>query len=55
MQSPVTKAYLDGLRARLIALEDIGDKIGASTVRDEYRQACAAAYSSGDLVFKEKE
>ena len=52
MKSPVTKEYLDGLRTKLIAAEKKGDRDLAQTLRDEYRLACAAAYSSGDLVFK---
>lgn len=51
MKVPITRDYLDGLRARLIDAEDAGNNDRASALRDEYRTACAAAYSSGDLVF----
>ena len=52
MKSPVTKEYLDDLRRRLIEREEMNNKIGATILRDEYRQACAVAYSCGDLASK---
>jgi hypothetical protein len=54
MRVPVTKKYLDMLRERLIKAENEGRDTQASMARDEYRKACAHAYSVGDLVFKEK-
>jgi len=52
MKSPVTKDYLDSLRQKLIDAEEANDRELAGMCRDEYRQACASAYSSGILVFK---
>ena len=52
---PVTKKYLDMLRERLIKAENEQRREQASLARDEYRKACAHAYSAGDLVFKEKD
>lgn len=51
MRVPVTKDYLDNLRQRLIDAEEANDREAASFRRDEYRKACAYAYSAGALVF----
>lgn len=54
MQMPVTKPYLDELRSKLIDAEEQSDIEAADRFRSEYRQACAAAYSDGDLVFRQE-